>query len=122
MNENVSSVTLGSVAKSTNVVSPKLQRISHTRKRKNDEEFTMQDFFKFQMMERAEAREQERLRREEAREQERSRREEEREERKRREASDRIFQNLLLATMMNMNGNHSKAPTSIFHMICSIIK
>ena len=66
--ESDSSVTVGATGTVANVVSPRLQRVSHSRKRKNVDEFSLQDFFKMQMMERQE------------------RREEEREERRRREA------------------------------------
>ena len=50
--ENDSSVSISSTPKRTNVVSPKLQRVSHSRKRKNEDEFSMQDLFKLQKMER----------------------------------------------------------------------
>jgi hypothetical protein len=87
--ESGSSVNVGATGTVASVVSPRLQRVSHSRKRKNVDEFSLQDFFKMQMMERQE------------------RREEEREKRRRREAQDNFFQNMMLAAMMNMNPNMS---------------
>ena len=68
------------------VASPKLQRVSHPR-RKTNEDMTMQDFFKYSMMMREADR--------------KKRMEEARGERKRREEDDRMFQNLFLGAIMN---------------------
>ena len=87
-------------------VSPNLKRVSNPRKRKNEEEMTINDLIKYQIMERE-------ADRKEARERERVRAEEEREYRRRNEAQDRMFQNMFMAVFMQMKGNNGDGET--FH-------
>ena len=91
-------------------ISPNLQRLSRPRKRKNDEDLSIQDIFKMQMIEREEDRK-------DARERERIRLEEEREYRRRSDARDGMFQNMCMAAMMNMTNRNEQNfdPTDIIN-------
>ena len=73
-------------------VSPRLQRVSNPRKKTSPDDMSIQDFFKFSLMQREENRK-DRMKREEIRERER------REERERRDAEERMFRNMFMAVL-----------------------
>ena len=72
-------------------VSPRLQRVSNVR-RKTSDDMSIQDFFKFSLMQREEDRK-DKIKQDEIRERER------REERERRDAEERMFRNMFMAVI-----------------------
>ena len=75
-------------------ISPRLQRISTPRKKSSPEEMSVQDFFKFSLLQREEDRK-DRIQREEVRERER-------------QEDSRMFRNMFMAVIMQ--GNNGNAP------------
>ena len=98
-NTSASSSTASSVP--APLVSPRLQRISTPRKKNSPEEVSVQDFFKFSMLQREEDRK-ERIEHERVRERERQ------EDRGKRDGEERIFRKMFMAVLMQ--GNNGKAP------------
>ena len=98
-NTSTTSSTASSVP--AQVVSPRLQRISTPRKKRSREEMSVQDFFKFSMLQREEDRK-DRIERERVRERERW------EDREKRDGEERMFRNMFMAVLMQ--GNNGKAP------------
>ena len=102
-NTATSTPTVSSGNSSNHVITPRLERVSVVRKRNSDDGISMQEFFKYTMLQREEDRK-ERI--------ERERKEDERrnEERERREADDRIFKNMFMAALLQ--GQKKKRCTS----------
>jgi len=98
-NTSASSSTASSVP--APLVSPRLQRISTPRKNNSQEEMSIQEFFKFSMLQREEDRK-ERIERELIRERERK------EDREKRDNEERFFRNMFMAVLMQ--GNNNKVP------------
>lgn len=98
---NASSSSSSAPSAPAPVFSPRLQRISNPRKKSSPEEMSLQDFFKFTMLQRKEDRK-DRIQREEVRERER------REDREKRDSEELMFQNMFMAVLMQ--GNNGQAP------------